>query len=112
MKKITIITILGAFLAITLLAVSPVQAKEIMLSAPIKSMVTKADKNGNEYVRFIVTEQRELNGTAYTVGTAVMCFGDTVAKAKEYSEGDTLNAIVNSRFYKGRKSYTLIAFPE
>ena len=113
MKRVTsIVALLSimAFLSLAFVATAP--AKELMLQAPIASAMTKLDKNGNEYVRLIVNESKNLDGVHYTVGTPVMCFGQTVAKAKALSEGDEFKAIVDSRYYKGRKSYTLIAFPE
>ena len=108
MKKLFIVAIIAGLL----LSVVPVQAKEMMLTGKITDAVTRLDKNGNEYVRLIIEENKTLDGVNYTVGTPVMCFGQTVAKAKAFSQGDMLKAIVNSRFYQGRKSYTLIAFPE
>ena len=85
-------------------------ATEKLIETKITQAVTKPDKNGNDYTRFIVQEERELNGIEYEVGIPVMSFGELVEKAKTYKEGDTVKAIVSVNEYQGRTSYNVIAF--
>jgi len=85
-------------------------AADILLDTQIKKMTIAADKNGNDYVRFIIEEQKSLNGIQYTPETVVMCFGGIVNAAKKYSEGGSLKAIVATNEYKGRVNYNVLAF--
>jgi len=85
-------------------------AADLMLNTEIKQMTVRNDKNGNEYVRFIIEEDKELNGVAYKTETVVMCFGGTVEQAKAYAEGDKLKAIASSNEYRGRTNYNIVAF--
>lgn len=100
------IAVLVTFVAMSLNAV----AAEVQLNAKIDSAVTKLDKNGSEYVRFLITEPRKLNGVDYTITLPVMSFGANVQFAKEFKNGDDFKAIVQKRFYQGRDSYTVIQF--
>jgi len=85
-------------------------AADKIISAQISQATTAIDKNGNEYVRFIVPEERSLQGVKYTQGVPVMIFGESVAKAKTFKVGDSFRAIVSTKEYKGNLSYRLIAF--
>jgi len=87
-----------------------VTAADLILDTEIQSMAIANDKNGNEYVRFIIQEEKSLNGVSYTADTVVMCFGSAVAKAKTFSEGDTLKAIASQNEYRGRMNYNILAF--
>lgn len=87
----------------------PFAAEEVK-TFQVQSAVSRLDKNGNPYVRFIVEETKTLNGTQYTVGVPVMAFGQIAKEAASYKTGDTVNAIVSSRDYQGRQSYTILAF--
>ena len=105
MKKIFfVITICLMLVAFT----GTVFAQDVFLEKEIKSVTIKKDKNGNEYVRFIVSDKATLNGVSYSKDASVMCFGDNVAKAKLFKKGQTLKAIVDKGSYKGRTSYTVI----
>jgi cAMP phosphodiesterase len=83
-------------------------AQDVIIDKPIKSIVVKKDKNGNEYVRFMIDDKNTLNGISYSKETSVMAFGDQVPKAKTFKKGQTLKAVVNKGQYKGRTSYTII----
>jgi len=83
-------------------------AQDVVIEKPIKSITIKKDKNGNEYVRFIVDDKNTLNGISYSKETSVMAFGDNVVKAKTFKKGQTLKAVVDKGSYKGRTSYTII----
>mgnify|MGYP003572146819 FL=1 len=105
------LTAILAILIIMILA-AHAQAADKILSTTVDSATTALDKNGNEYVRMIVSEPRTLSGVKYTTSVAVMAFGDQVAPAKAIAAGDNIKAIVSSREYQGRTSYTVISFIE
>jgi len=85
-------------------------AKDLMLESEITSISIQPDKNGNDYGRIFIQEDRELNGVGYKASVAVMCFGDTVEAAKTYSKGDSFKAVVSTNQYKGRLNYNVIQF--
>ena len=99
-----------AVLALVLMFAAPALAVDKILNDKIDSATVAIDKNGNQYVRFIVNETRKLQGVEYQVGVPVMAFGSMVAKAKTLKAGDKIKAVVASREYKGNTSYTLRAF--
>jgi hypothetical protein len=84
-------------------------AEDKILDLSVDSMTVALTKNGNEYVRFIVTEDRSLNGVAYKRSLPVMAFGaDHVAAAKAYNEGDQLKAV--AKYSSQYESYTILSF--
>ena len=85
-------------------------AADKILETTVDSATVALDKNGQEYVRLIVTEPRTLNGISYQKSLPVMAFGATVADAKAYSAGDPIKAVVTPRDYRGSQSYTVISF--
>ncbi len=88
-------------------------AEDRILETSIDSATIALDKNGAEYVRFIVTEPRQLNGVSYQKSLPVMAFGDQVPAAKTMAAGDALKAVANYRkLPDGRESYTVISFIE
>ena len=90
-----------------------VWAQDQILNATIDSATVALDKNGVEYVRFIITEPRSLNGISYKKSLPVMAFGEQVPAAKAISAGDSLKAVANFRkLPDGRESYTVISFIE
>ena len=101
--------ILVSFIAFTIQSAA---AADLMLDTTVKSVTIATDKNSNDYVRFIIVEDKELNGIAYKADTVVMVFGSIVETAKGYSNGDPLKAIVSQNEYKGRTNYSVIAFVE
>jgi len=108
MRKIFAVLCITVMLTIAI----PALAADVLLNAKIDNVTQAIDKNGNEYIRFIVTENRMLQGVEYQVGVAVMAFRGTVTQAKSLSEGDTLKAVCTEREYKGRKSYTILKILE
>ena len=64
-------------LALLFMAI-PVIAAEQVIDLPITGKTVAPDRNGNTYVRFIVGEVKSLQGVQYEIGTAAMCFGETV----------------------------------
>lgn len=105
MRKLSIV---GVALALALCLVVPTMAAEKVIDLKVTDKVIAPDKNGNEYVRLIVGETRTIQGVQYEVGVAAMAFGATVEAAKVLEIGDNLKAIVNSRTYNGRESYTIL----
>jgi hypothetical protein len=83
-------------------------AADKVLNTTVRDVTTAIDKNGAEYVRLIVADQRELNGIKYETDAALMAFGPQVQEAKSVKKGDQIKAIVSGREYQGRLSYTLI----
>ena len=99
-----------AILVLSLFVVAPVMASDKIIDEKIQSATISIDRNGAEYMRFIVPETREIQGIEYQVGTAIMVFGKNVSAAKKLKTGDNLKAIVSSHEYRGRTSYTVVAF--
>jgi hypothetical protein len=105
-KRSIAVLVMACFLMVPAMAM----AADRILNDKIASVTTAIDKNGNQYVRIIVNEERKLQGVSYQVGTAVMCFGQLAAKAKTLKAGDTIKAVVASREYRGNTSYTVRAW--
>ena len=110
MRKLILMRKLFVVLSIIclLFIVSVAQAADVVLKAKIQSVTVAIDKNGNQYVRFIVDETRKMQGVEYEVGVAVMAFRGTVKEAKAFKDGDILKAICSERVFQGRKSYTIL----
>lgn len=98
--------ILALMAPVIAMSANPQQLKEWT----IESTTELTNKNGEQYIRFIVKEDRELQGVKYRPGIPVMAFTDVITEARDYSAGDTLKAVVNHRIYNGRESYTILAF--
>jgi hypothetical protein len=101
MKKFAIALILSIML------VTPSIAADMMLDAKLISVSQQTDKNGNLYTRAIIIEERSLEGVKYEDTVAVMAFGEMAAPLATYKEGEQLKAVVGSREYQGRTSYTV-----
>ena len=101
-------SLVSVIIIAVVLAAGMVQAKDVLVESEIKSVTTQIDKNGNDYVRVIISEERELNGIKYTAGVPMMAFGDTVAQAQALSAGEQVKAICSAQEYQGRTSYTLV----
>ena len=113
MKKSLNFAIITLVAVITLaIFVQTVPAADMLLDTQIKTATVAIDKNGNEYVRFIIVENKNLNGIAYKADVVVMCFGSIVDQAKQLSDGDPLKAIASTNEYKGRTNYNILAFVE
>ena len=99
------------FILIALLVfATAAQAADQMLNATVSNIVVTNDKNGNEYVRLIINEPRELDGVAYVKSVAVMCFRETANFAKTLKKGDKIKAIVSPSEYQGKTNYLLISW--
>jgi hypothetical protein len=108
MKRLIIAVILAVFVAIN---ITPVNAAEQLLTAKISSVTIAKDKNGAEYVRMLIDEQRNIGGIQYTKTVPVVAFRENVAAAKALKQGDTLKAVVSkSSLPDGRESYRIVGF--
>ena len=83
-------------------------AQDVLLNARIQDVAIALDKNGNQYVRVIVNEERSLQGISYEVGVPVMAFGTHVKEAKSLKKGTILKAICDRREVQGKVSYTIL----
>lgn len=101
---------MAAAMIIAITGIGIVYAEDMVLEGKVESAVTKLDKNGNEYTRIIVMEEKSLQGISYQVGTPVMVFGEETQTAKQLNDGDTFKCIAQKRPYQGRDSYTVIKF--
>lgn len=110
-KHLTIV--LAILIALAFVWTAPAFAKGEEISGVIENIVIKADKNGNEYVRFIVPiTQKSESGIEYQESLPFMAFGAQVEEAKAYKTGDTLKVIARSRVYQDRQSYTILKYLE
>jgi len=107
MKKTLILV-----MAIICICASVANAEDVVINAIVASATIAIDKNGNEYVRIIIVEPRQLQGVEYDVGVPIMFFGDFVEKAKTLKKGDRIHVVVNKRLYQGNFSYTALAVIE
>ena len=82
LKKMVIALVLGLFIVV------PAMASDKIIDEKIQSATISIDKNGNQYVRLIVPETREIQGIEYQVGAAIMVFGKNVSAAKKLKTGD------------------------
>jgi len=91
-----------------LVVATPVLAQDVLVNAKIQDKVVAVDKNGNNYIRFIINKTAEVQGISYEKGVAVMAFSDNAKTAESFETGDVLKAICSEREYKGRVSYTIL----
>jgi len=104
MKKL-ISTIIALTIAITAI---PAIAKDKILTAPVERIYQKTDKNGETYYRFVIKEDRTLNGITYPASVLIMAFSDVADSVVNISAGDTIKAIVSESMYQGKKNYRLV----
>ena len=109
MKRLSIVLFT---LLIALAIAVPAMAADQTMDTTINSVTVAMTKHNVEYVRFIITEQRTLDGVDYNRSLPVMAFGEElVTAAKAYKAGDQLKAVVSYRkLDDGRESYSILAF--
>ena len=92
-------------------ALAAANAQDVVLEVTVKSVTSFIDKNGDPCIRIIVDESRTLKGVNYTVGVPVMAFSsnDMFAQVKGIKAGDPLHVIASESYYKGQKSYRILA---
>ena len=108
-KLITLITALTSVVA----SFTLVSAKDVLMKNKEVKSVTVAFTKGanNEYCRINIKEPRELNGIKYTTSVAVMVFDKSLLnEAKGLTPGTKFSFIADQGTYKGRNSYTVLAF--
>jgi len=110
MKKFAMIPMLATLVLLVTFAIS--FGAEELVTGEITDVVQAVDSNGNNYTRLIVTFDRKMNGTDYSVGLAVMGFGLQAEPAAALGVGQTLKAICSKRTYQDRESYTIIKILE
>jgi hypothetical protein len=93
---------LAIVLCFAAMFVTNLYAAERMITGKISKVVIAKDKNGAEYVRVLIPENKKLNGVAYQVTTAVFFFGDLVPTAKTLKEGDSKKFVVSETNRDGR----------
>lgn len=110
MKKFNIALVIALSLVIGIMTTISASAADLLLDTTINTISIQQDKNGNDYARIIIQEERNLNGIKYNTDVVVMCFGSTVEKAKTYSDGDKFKAVVSQNEYRGRLNYNVVSF--
>lgn len=85
-------------------------ATESMLTGKVSGLTVAKDKNGAEYVRWLVNESRTLDGIVYSISLPVMAFGAEAKEAKALKNGDNFKVISQKRYFENRESYTVIKF--
>ena len=109
-KRIMKYSLIGfALLMVLAVFVPAAMSADKVISSKVDNITTQIDKNGNEYTRIIVLEQKKVQGVEYESGVPVMAFGSLSAQVKTMIAGDILKAVVEGREYQGRTSYTLKA---
>ena len=88
----------------------PAYAVDRVVSAEISSVTLKKDKHQEDFVRMVIPMELNINGIAYTDGVTVNAYGQHVAAAQTYQAGDTLNAVVKFKEYKGSTYGTILKF--
>ena len=91
-------------------AVTPTFAADTILETTVQDITVKPDKNGNDYARIRIQEDRTLQGVAYKADVMVMVFGTAVEDAKKLSAGDRFKAVASIGEYRGNKNYRVVQF--
>ena len=110
MKKL--ITVAITILAIAIFTATISHAADKLIDLKVSKVISKIDKNGDDYKIIIVKVPKTLNGQRYMSSMAVMAFSDTIDLVDAVVVGEQLKAIVNLRQYQGRTSATLLAMIE
>ena len=108
MKK-TKAAIAALIVILVLSMIGIASAEDKLINTTIDSIVTKLDKNGQEYTRIMISEKRELSGVKYDATVPVMCFQPISDQVKIMTKGTKIKLIVKPQEYKGSTSYTAIA---
>jgi hypothetical protein len=97
-------------IAIALMLSVPAYAADQIVNTEITSVTLKQDKHQNDFVRMVIPLEQNINGISYTDGVTVNAYDTHVATAKTLKAGDTLNAIVKFKEYKGSTYGTVLKF--
>jgi len=109
-KSLAVFTIIAtlAFMGTMSMAIGA----EELVTGTVESVTTALDSNGESYTRVLVSFDRSLQGTEYSVILPVMGFGDQAEPAAGLAQGSTIKAIAQNRVFNGRESYTIIQLLE
>lgn len=115
MKKLTILSI-AVMIAVVFAANYAMAADPKVVTAGIKNVATKLDKNGAPYTRLILDEKFTIAGVEVSPGVPALGFSsdlseDDMAFLAQYKEGDTASLIVLEGTYNGKKSYRILGIP-
>lgn len=111
-KSINFIGLLALLAIISFMFCStPARAEQPMTFKPDSVTVLK-DKNGNEYVRMLISEKKNSSGISYTQSTTVNAYRELVPAASKIKPGSEVTAIVEKREYQGRTYYTLLGLKD
>jgi saccharopine dehydrogenase-like NADP-dependent oxidoreductase len=108
-KRIGLVVMATVF---ALMLAIPAFAGERIVDLPITQKVVALDKNGQEYTRLIVTENKVIQGVSYPLGIPAMGFGEMHISLQDLNVGDNLKAVVQDRNFQGRSSLTILKLIE
>jgi hypothetical protein len=83
-----------------------------ILESKVQTATVAKDKNGAEYVRLVVEDNRNINGIAYTASVPAMCFGVVAEKAKTIKAGQSVKLVASESEFRGKKSFTVMHIVE
>lgn len=96
------------FIAASILAIAflstPALAADKIITGSVSGLTQKADKNGKQYMRAFIKEERELSGIKYTVDVPVVAFSNLEQFRQDAADGN-IKAIVKEQSYNGGTSY-------
>ena len=91
-------------------AATPARAEDVVLKFKPSSVSILKDRSGNEYVRFIMPDSKELSGIRYSAGISVNAYREMVEQAKALKPGQEVTVVASKREYNGSTYYTILAF--
>ena len=100
---------IACLIVIMILSTIAIASADQILVTKVDQVTVKLDKNGNEYTRLLITENKTLEGIKYTDKTSIMCFQPLSNDVKSLKAGQTVKLIVKPQTYQGNQSYTAIA---
>jgi hypothetical protein len=107
-----IITAIAILLIVTFVwCATPARAEQPLTFKP-ESVTVLKDKNGNEYVRMLVSEKKTQSGVSYSQSTTINAYRDLVPAASKIKPGQEVTAIVEKREYQGRTYFTLLGLKD
>lgn len=110
LAAILTITGLAYVVLFTIFAGICLAAGDHIVTGTLKSVAVAQDKNGRDYVRLVIPEQKQLNGVKYEEEVLIFAFGNTIERARTLKAGDKVSMIVNTSQRNGYDNHRLIAF--
>jgi hypothetical protein len=90
---------------------TPARAEQVLTFKPDTVTVLK-DKNGNDYVRMLVSEKKASQGVNFTQSTTINAYRDLVPAASKIKPGQEVTAVVEKREYQGRSYFTVLGIKD